>query len=61
MCRTVLRVFALAILLTIPLVALTARAQEGTPAADEGTVYHRASPSPPWSCPGSRLRWRSTV
>ncbi|MDP9370613.1 MAG: hypothetical protein M3Q03_20485 [Chloroflexota bacterium] len=35
--RIVLRVFALALVLTIPLVALTARAQEATPAAEEGT------------------------
>ncbi len=34
--RIVLRVFALGLLLTIPLVALTARAQESTPAAEEG-------------------------
>ncbi|MDP9358226.1 MAG: hypothetical protein M3Q71_11030 [Chloroflexota bacterium] len=34
--RIVLRVFALGLVLTIPLVALTARAQESTPAAEEG-------------------------
>ncbi len=35
--RIVLRVFVLALVLTIPLVAVSARAQESTPAAEEGT------------------------